>query len=134
MKPQYRHGPAARRIVVRALELTLTMPEPLRGAQRRAIYNVLSQRMRAVLEAIVMDPNKIPETEEARRTRLIVDAAFDRAEARGEARALLALFDARGLMVSEEQRARVLACTDAATLESWVRRAATASSVTDVLD
>jgi hypothetical protein len=43
--------------------------------------------------------------------------------------AVLSVLSARGLTVSEAERARILACTDAATLERWARQAATAGSV-----
>jgi len=54
-------------------------------------------------------------------------------ETAGLARALLALLAARGVAVSEGARARVHACKDAATLDRWIVRAATASSADDVL-
>ena len=54
-------------------------------------------------------------------------------EAVGEARAILTLLDARGIAVSEAVRARILACTDLATLDRWVRRAATARTASAVV-
>jgi hypothetical protein len=55
-----------------------------------------------------------------------------RAEAKGEARAVLAVLEARGLTVPDEIHARVIECTDAAMLDAWVRRAATATTVEDL--
>jgi hypothetical protein len=52
----------------------------------------------------------------------------------GLALALLSVLGARGLAVSESERTRILACSDEAALERWLRRAATATSVADVLD
>ena len=49
--------------------------------------------------------------------------------AEGEARAILAVLEARGLSVSDEIVARVRSCTDLDVLETWVRRAATVDSV-----
>lgn len=46
-------------------------------------------------------------------------------EARGKAEAVLTVLAARGLVVSEEERRRVLACADLPTLERWLARAAT---------
>lgn len=40
---------------------------------------------------------------------------------------VLAVLEARGLVVSEAQRAQVLAERDLATLEGWLRKAATAT-------
>jgi hypothetical protein len=53
-------------------------------------------------------------------------------EATGEAKALLAVLEARGLRTSDEARARILACTDATQLEAWIRKAATATSIDEL--
>jgi hypothetical protein len=41
----------------------------------------------------------------------------------GQAEALLCILAARGLEVSESQRARILSCTAPSTLQTWLRRA-----------
>lgn len=51
----------------------------------------------------------------------------------GKAAAILAVLAARGVLVREETRARILGCREAAVLEQWIVRAATASSAEDVL-
>ena len=51
----------------------------------------------------------------------------------GEATAILRVLTRRGLPVSEEQRSRILACTDLAILEMWLDRAIAATSVDEVL-
>ncbi|MEZ4404901.1 MAG: Uma2 family endonuclease [Polyangiales bacterium] len=56
----------------------------------------------------------------------------DAALARGRAEALLVLLSARGLAVTDEARERVLACSNLATLDAWVRNAAAASTLDDV--
>lgn len=48
-----------------------------------------------------------------------------RGEARGKAHAVLAVLEARGLRVSDEQRAKIVGCADLAELERWVRKAVT---------
>jgi hypothetical protein len=52
----------------------------------------------------------------------------------GEAEALLAILDARDIHVPDDLRAEITACTDTAQLEAWIRRAATADKIQDVLD
>lgn len=47
---------------------------------------------------------------------------------------VLALFDARGLPCSDEDRARVTACDDPVTLQRWILRASTASSATEAIE
>ena len=52
--------------------------------------------------------------------------------AEGEAKAVLAVLDARGIDVPEDARARITGCADLDQLDTWVRRAATATSVEDL--
>ncbi|MEZ4297605.1 MAG: Rpn family recombination-promoting nuclease/putative transposase [Polyangiaceae bacterium] len=51
----------------------------------------------------------------------------------GKIDALIAILTARGIAVGDEARARIGACDSVATLDRWVARAVTASSVEDVL-
>jgi hypothetical protein len=53
-------------------------------------------------------------------------------EAKGEAQALLEVLDVRGVDVSEDVQARVVACKDVDQLKAWLRRAATAHSIDEV--
>lgn len=55
-------------------------------------------------------------------------------EARGEARALLAVLEGRKIDVPAEVRARIMGCSDMEQLDVWVRRAVTADSVGDLFD
>jgi hypothetical protein len=47
-------------------------------------------------------------------------------------RALLAILNARGIPVPDDARARITGCTDLDQLETWVRRAATATTIQDL--
>jgi hypothetical protein len=53
-------------------------------------------------------------------------------EARGEAKAVLAVLEARGLVPTEQQRRRILDCTDLKQLNSWVRNAVTLVDVEEL--
>jgi hypothetical protein len=55
-------------------------------------------------------------------------------KARGEAAALLAILDARGIEVPDDIRVEISDCTDISQLETWIRRAATAEKIQDMLD
>jgi len=145
-----RGGPRARAVVERAVELTEHLPEVLHDAALRAIVAVLKAPLLDYLRAITMDPEKLPETRAARRFREFFE---DRGRAEGlvegkreglvegkregltegKRGALLAIFGARGLAVRDEQRATIAACADAAVLDGWIVRAATAGSVAEVL-
>ncbi|AUX47930.1 uncharacterized protein SOCE26_094560 [Sorangium cellulosum] len=64
-------------------------------------------------------------------------AGFARGEsaglAKGRAEAVLAILEARGIAVDDAVRARIVGCTDAATLARWLARAVTATSAEEVL-
>jgi hypothetical protein len=49
-------------------------------------------------------------------------------EAKGKAQAVLLVLDGRAVPLSPEQRERILACEDEATVNGWLKRAATVSS------
>jgi hypothetical protein len=55
-------------------------------------------------------------------------------EARGEAKALLTILDARGIEIPDEIRADITNCTDLDQLGAWIRRAATATKIQDLND
>jgi hypothetical protein len=54
-------------------------------------------------------------------------------ESRGESRAVLAVLEARGVEVPPDARERITGCTDRTVLAAWIRRAATAHRVEEVL-
>jgi hypothetical protein len=56
-----------------------------------------------------------------------------RGQARGEAQAVLTVLDARGVHVPTALREQILACTDLAQLDTWLRRAGTATTIDDVV-
>ncbi|HTN87063.1 MAG TPA: hypothetical protein VL242_25365 [Sorangium sp.] len=134
----HRRGPAARRIVLRALELTEQHhDEPLREAQARAIIAVLSDAMLATLREMAMDPDKIPETAASRRFRLFFEKR-GRIEGKvegkveGKQEALLAVLTARGLPPTDQERIQIASCSSGAELDRWIARAATAASTGEV--
>ena len=53
-------------------------------------------------------------------------------KAEAKAQAVLTVLEARGLAVSEAQRAEVLGCTDLERLDGWVRQAVTAKTTADL--
>jgi len=55
-------------------------------------------------------------------------------EARGEARAVLAFLDARGIEVPDDVREEIASCSDLDQLDTWIRRAATASKVQELFE
>jgi len=56
-----------------------------------------------------------------------------RGKAQGEGQAVLTVLDTRGVPVPEAVREQILACTDLAQLDTWLRRAVTATTADDVI-
>jgi hypothetical protein len=53
--------------------------------------------------------------------------------AEGKAAAVLVVLEGRGLSVSPDQREQILRCSDGSTIDGWLRRAATAQTVDQLL-
>ena len=130
----HRHGPTAKKVVMRALEVTEKLPVALQEAQRNAILSLLSERMLVWLEEMQMNPDKIPMSPAALRFKKHMKAeGLAEGLAEGERKALLTLLGTRGLPVSAEERAAIDGCKDPATLDQWIVRAVSAGSVAEVL-
>lgn len=125
-----RRGPRARHVVERAVVLTERLPDALRDAAVRAIVAVLREPLLTYLREIAMNPDQLPETRAARRFRLFFE---ERGIVEGKRESLLKVLDARGLALSDEERAIIAACSDAALLDQWIVQATTATSVAEVL-
>ncbi len=138
-----RRGPKALAVVDRASELAERLPLPLQGPMLRAIFGVLGEHLVAYLKDAEMNSEQLPETRAARRFRTFYEErgkteglAEGKREglAEGKREALLVLLGARGLAVSDTERAAIAACSDAAQLDRWIARAVTATSAAEVLD
>ncbi|TYB59766.1 hypothetical protein FXF51_32605 [Nonomuraea sp. PA05] len=55
-------------------------------------------------------------------------------KARGKAKAILGFLESRNVPVPQEARERILACTDEATLMTWISRAATVTTADELFD
>jgi hypothetical protein len=98
-----RHGPEAVRILQGAAELTDRLPPPLRDAQRRAILEVLSDRLRSRLLEVTMHPDRVRENHETDELwRLLQAAGEKRGLVEGEKRGLVE-GEKRGLVEGEKR-------------------------------
>lgn len=85
------------------------------------------QRLRAEIEAD--RAARVKAEQEAREVR----ASAEKEARESRVRAVLAILRARGLSVSDAQRAQIEACTDLSALDRWLDRAVIAQSVDDVI-
>ena len=123
-------------LFVHAPELTEVPPDLPPGPHREAVELANEATFTpAELEAYqrVMD--------EIQQARELADAAEARGRVEGETAgtlktliaAILAVLTARGIAVDSETRTRIAACTDTATLDRWLARAATVASAMEVI-
>jgi hypothetical protein len=112
-----------------ALLATLRLSDDRQVLYSDLVFAALSEAARAALEDLMASGNYEFQSDFAKKHQ-----AQGRAEgeARGRAEALLAVLQARGLQVSDEVRGRVLACTDVAQLDAWVRKAVSVTSVEEL--
>ncbi|CCK59084.1 Conserved protein of unknown function [Mycobacterium canettii CIPT 140070017] len=96
------------------------------------VLAALPEAARHTLEELMTTGTDYEWQSEFYRKRATLGRAEGRAE--GEANAVLAVLDARGIEISEPVRARVTGCTDLDQLDTWIRRAATATTVDDLFD
>jgi hypothetical protein len=107
------------------------------GQLDQMIYNMLREPMRRALEALVMErqtENKA--TFPPFIQRLIDGSRLDgirEGELEGKRDALLRLIARVGVPLNEEDRARIVACTDGTTLDRWFDNVLGAKSIDEVL-
>lgn len=123
------HGAGAERVpVFEAMIAALTVVDHDHASlYTDLVVAVLPAAARACLEDLMPLKGFEYQSEFARRY-------FSEGEARGEAQALLAILEARAIEVPADVRADITACTDLATLDTWIRRAAIADKIQDLFD
>ena len=137
------HGHGADGVVAAeaAILATQSLDDAVRFASHDSILDALDEAARRELEAKMGLENYQVQS-------IIGRSLMAHGEARGEARgraegeargraegraaAILAVLQARGIAISDEQAQRVTSCADLALLGRWLARAATATSVSAV--
>lgn len=113
--------------LTRLLEYVLLAGEDMRLSEIHAILNEAAPVAGAILMTTIADQLRA----EGRAAGLSEGRAAGLSE--GKAEALLTIFEARGLPVSDAHRRAILGCRDAEQLDRWTRQAITAASVDDAL-
>jgi hypothetical protein len=119
-------------IGVAAVKAVSRLPE-----EQGLLYSLLIEAnlSEAARKAIEMQPGLENYFSEAQRRNYERGRAEGEAKgkAKGKADAVLKILTRRGLTPSADQRRRIVACTDLATLDRWLDRSLSASSVDDLL-
>ncbi len=116
------------------LDLDGTLDDPClsRPVRVRALLDA-AEADDAVARALVDKRNPVIEGLRAETYAAGVQEGRDTGRDEGKVSAILAVLAARGLAVSDEVRARITACRDAATLDRWIVRAALSRSADEVV-
>jgi hypothetical protein len=107
-----------------AVDAVLPLPEEQRLLYSALIENALSEAARKALD---MNPQIVKFFSDERRR------SYEQAEAKGEAKALMMILKQRGLAMTDEQQHQIVTCTDLATLDGWLNRALSVTSVDELL-
>jgi hypothetical protein len=101
------------------------------------IWNVLREPMRQALEALVMERQTEGKATFPPFAQRIFERGIHEGELKGELKGkrdtLLRLLARAGISLSDDDRTRIQACTDAATLDRWVDNVLGAKTAIDVL-
>lgn len=124
------NGPAVVRAAVRALERL----DPEHAAVYfQIIYDALREPLRRALEALVMERHTEGKTNFPPFAQKIFERGKLEGELTGKREVLLRLLGRAGIALTEEDRTRVQACEDSATLDRWVDNVLGAKTAADVL-
>ena len=131
-------GRDAQNVVRTTAEMIGASPDSeLRTALARAMISMLDKPLLTVLQEMWMNPLAIPESPGLKALRELLEARGktewkNQGKTLGKAEALLTFLTARQLPVDVATRAHIEACTDLATLDRWIARAATAATLDEV--
>jgi hypothetical protein len=97
------------------------------------VMAALSHAARIALEELMRTEGYQYQSDFARHHQALGRAEGEaKGEAKGEARAVITVLEARGLVVTDDDRERILAATDLAQLDRWLRRAVAISTTEEL--
>lgn len=126
----YGQDPTSLNVITAALTAVSTLDESRAALYADLVMASIGEAVAKELEAMVATGKYELQSEFAKKYFAQGEAE---GEAKGRAAMLLRVLDRRGLAVSNEQRALIEACQDAARIERWLDRALEATSTDEVL-
>jgi hypothetical protein len=143
------NGPGGLAVLVAAFEAITRLDQSHAAVYFQIIWNVLSEPMQRALERLVMERQVNGEATFPPFVQQLIDRGFRDGELRGELKglrdgelrgelkglrdALLRLIARAKIPLADDERTRIQACDDAATLDRWIENVIGARSITDVL-
>ena len=128
------HEPVGLQVAMVVLGLAGGLNEERAKLYVDLVLSALNESAKRALEAMMASGNYQYQSDFAKKYYFEGEAeGVTKGKAEALAAVLLKVFAGRGLTVSDGQRARILACTDPATLDRWVDAAFQARSVEEVV-
>jgi hypothetical protein len=128
--------------VARSAYATLLAVTELLSDDRQLLYHdlvstALPEAARIALEKLMASGNYEFQSDFARKYLTKgreegLEKGREEGEVAGQAKALLAVLESRGMRISKKARARILACTDIEQIDVWLRKAASVASVDEL--
>jgi hypothetical protein len=137
----HRDGPNGLAVVVAALGALGRLDQEHAAAYFQIVYTALREPVRRALEALIMERQTETKATFPPFAQQLIDRGLREGKLDGlrEGKldglreALLRLLARAGIALTEDDRARIQACTDAATLDRWVENVLGAKTAVDVL-
>lgn len=123
------NGPQGLAVVQTALVALGCLDREHAAVYFQIIWDVLREPMQRALEALVMER----QTEGQTNFPPFAQRIFERGELKGKRDALLRLLTRAQITLNEDERARIDACADPATLDRWFDNVLGAKTARDVL-
>ena len=123
------NGPNGLAVVLAAFNALGRLDQEHAAAYFQIIYNALREPVRRALEALIMER----QTENTATFPPFAQKLIERGKLEDKRDTLLRLLARAGIAFTEDERARVQACTDAAMLDRWVDNVLVAKTITEVL-
>ena len=133
------NGPNGLAVLVAAFDPVMQLDQELGAVYFHIVYNILREPVRQALRKWIMENRVTPTTPEEDFLpflhQMVVRGRAEgeqKGELKGKRDMLLHLVGRRGLVLSAEERARIEACTEGATLERWFDNVLTAKTSADI--
>jgi len=126
------NGPDGLAVVETALTALGRLDREHAAVYFQIIWDVLREPMRRALEAQVMERQTAGKIEFPPFVQRIFEQGVQEGELRGLREALNRLLARAGILINDEERARIQACTEPATFERWIDNVLGAKSSSDV--
>lgn len=127
------NGPNGLAIVMVAFNALARLDQEHAAVYFQLVYNALREPMQVALEKLIMERQTQENPTFPPFARKLIERGELEGKREGKREALLRLMARMGIALTEEERARIHACTDVATLDRWFDNAFGSKTAAEVL-